>query len=396
MKGITDITHVPQFGGNIWYVNGTSGSDTNTGKIPSQPLATIGAAILKLSIGDAINIEASTYTEVDIDLNVANCEMWFEIGSIIEPASNAGLIISANYCKVLGEVSIFPTSAAGLVVSGANCTIKDVKSICATHAGTDCYQISGTGIMMDRCAGGFPSATYAGFNITGGQGRYYECSTVGDTTSYGYHINSGSDTGVLSDCTSVGHQTSGYYIATSSQDWTIVDCSSGAGDGKWTDVDDTNVFSGFTFDDILHTTVTQNASGAYNLFKLTGSVNIISLTGHVETTLVGVNTDVYYDLYSTGGSDNISKTTDTDLSTLPIHSIILKNEAAGKGLEILTASAPQVEKVADPKKKGAVLLADPDNTTYIRWVVTGGDTGGVIHFICEWEPITDDGFLELA
>jgi len=29
MRGITDITNIPQFGGNIWYVNGTSGSDTN-------------------------------------------------------------------------------------------------------------------------------------------------------------------------------------------------------------------------------------------------------------------------------------------------------------------------------------------------------------------------------
>jgi len=51
---------------------------------------------------------------------------------------------------------------------------------------------------------------------------------------------------------------------------------------------------------------------------------------------------------------------------------------------------------ADPKKKGAVLLADPDDTTYIRWNVTAGDTGGVLHFRCEWESISDDGFLENA
>ena len=134
-------------------------------------------------------------------------------------------------------MKITPDSAeVGVLISGDECKLDNVKTV----DGADCYQITGTGTILNNCLGGFPAAGSHGFNILGAQTGLYGCGTVGDTTTCGYYISS-SDTGILSDCTSVGHQTSGYYIDTGSVHWIIVDCSTGTGDGKWRDVDNLNV-----------------------------------------------------------------------------------------------------------------------------------------------------------
>ena len=67
--------NIPQFGGNIWYVNKNNGNDTYSGTSPQAAFETIGQAIGVLTSGDAINVMAGTYTEVGLNLNVANCEM---------------------------------------------------------------------------------------------------------------------------------------------------------------------------------------------------------------------------------------------------------------------------------------------------------------------------------
>ena len=100
-----------QFGGEIWYVDGTNGSDSNTGKRPGDAFATIGAAISACAVGDAIVVRATTYTETGLDLNVDGVEMWFEIGAQITPASGTALTISRNSCRVTcdgGALKITP------------------------------------------------------------------------------------------------------------------------------------------------------------------------------------------------------------------------------------------------------------------------------------------------
>jgi len=94
------IRHIPKFGGEIWFVSATNGSDTNDGRNPDSAFATIGAAISACSAGDAITVMAGTYTETGLDLNKNSIEVWFEIGSIIDPASGVCLTISGNYCWV--------------------------------------------------------------------------------------------------------------------------------------------------------------------------------------------------------------------------------------------------------------------------------------------------------
>jgi len=75
MSYIDNTRRIPKYGGIIYYVSDTLGLDTNSGIDPTKPLKTIGAAIAKLTAGDAINIMAGTYTEVGLDLNVNSCEL---------------------------------------------------------------------------------------------------------------------------------------------------------------------------------------------------------------------------------------------------------------------------------------------------------------------------------
>jgi hypothetical protein len=100
--GITggNSTNLPQFGGNIWYVDGVGGNDSNSGEVPGDAFLTIGKGITEMASGDALNIRAGTYTETGLDLNKNACELWFEIGAILDPATGTALTISAHYCRV--------------------------------------------------------------------------------------------------------------------------------------------------------------------------------------------------------------------------------------------------------------------------------------------------------
>ena len=384
------IQHIFKFGGHIWHVDGVSGNDDNTGLYPDDAFLTIGKAITVYAAGDAVSIRAGTYTETGLDIALDGIELWFEIGAILDPASLTALTISGSNCKVDGILKITPDSAAvGMIVSGNECNLNNIKIV----DGADCFQITGTGTILNNCLGGFPAAGKSSFNVTGAQTGLYDCGSVGDTTSCGYKVT-GSNTGILSHCTSVGNQTSGYYLDTGTLNWTVLNCSSGGGDGQRRDIDDTNVWSNFTYPETKYKEITLDGSTDYNLFEITGAIEITEIYGHVTTELVGVNTDVYWQLYSTTSDDNITKITDADMGAAVVGSIIMKTEDPGKKATFFDGAGVSVDKGTDPKKKAVTINAHNDETTYIRWVVTAGDTGGVIHFHVVWRPLTDDGFLE--
>ena len=195
--------NIQKFGGSIYYVS-TSGSDTSSGTEPESALLTIGAAIGKLTAGDAISIKAGTYTETGLDLNVNNCEMWFEIGAIIDPASGTALTISGNYCKVLGQCMITPNAAVGVLASGTNGYYENIF----INGGTSAWQITGVGNELRHCR--TVNASAIGFDIQAGQTRLTDCNTGGNAATYGYKITGGVDQGLLCRCTSVNHATSGF------------------------------------------------------------------------------------------------------------------------------------------------------------------------------------------
>ena len=100
--GDPTIKHIPKFGGELWFVSDGVAS-SGDGTTPDGAFKTIGEAIAACSAGDAITVMAGTYDEVGIDLDVNNVEMWFEIGTLIDPASGTALTMAAYECLECGK-----------------------------------------------------------------------------------------------------------------------------------------------------------------------------------------------------------------------------------------------------------------------------------------------------
>lgn len=390
------IRHIPKFSGELWFVNGGAGLDgLDRGTTPDTAFATIGAAITACSVGDAITVKAGTYTEVGLDLNKEAVELWFEIGVIIDPAGGTALTISADRCRCTGMHKITPAAGEiGLLVSGDECHIEHGRVV----GGLTCVSLTGAGNMLASYAAGFP--THTAYSITGDQARLNECATVGNAATYGYRINNSADTGVLRGCTSSGHTTSGFYIDAGSRDWTLLQCSSGAGDGRWVDVDHTNVWSGFSFDDVIHkTTVFAGAATEYTILKITGAVTLVGITGSVETVIPNTVCSIHLEMYSTGSTADITDAPGVNIDSAVVGAFLVRNGPIADTLALGNpAGAPVVVENAAYRSPETSVDVGADNgaVTYLRVVLSAALASGAIDWNCHWRPISDDGFVEPA
>jgi len=387
--------HVPLFTGHIYYADTAQADDTGDGRSPATAKKTIGAALGLTVAGDAVTVKAGTYTETGIDLNLNALEMWCEIGTFLAPTSGVALTLSGNSCRVRGQLWVLAFGGQiGVNVTGDLAYITEV----AVMNGTNGFAVSGDGSFLFDCRAGLQ--TVAAYNITGSRGIYDKCSTVGaGGDTYGYHINSGADIGLFLSCTSVNHGFGGFYIATLSANWTLKDCSSGAGDGPRVDVDDANVWSGYTYDDeVFHTTTFGGGGGSQdNLFQVTGSVEIQFIYGNVETVLSADVDDIYLDLWDGTVSAEITDNGGggTDTNSADIGSLFIKTEIATSPITLMQSNQGRVEENTnwrDPRLP-FLLTQKKDTDTFIRVVYSGVATSGAIHWHCRWEPITEDGFV---
>ena len=393
------LPHVPKFGGNLWFVSKGGGSDANSGTEPDQAFETIGAAITACSAGDAITVMAGTYTEVGLDLDENNTELWFEIGAIIDPATGTGLIISGNYCKITGHVVITPSASnTGLLVSGSFGNYEGVTA----SAGDINFEITGQGGTFTRCVGSV--ATDTSFDIKANSNTFRDCSTAGiGTATTGYDINNSADYCMIIASTSVGHGTAGFNIATGSSGCVIKDCCSGSGDGRWNDTDHVNVWNGFSFDNEINYVVDIAQGGAgtyeYNMFKVTGTVRIESIIGFVETALTGSNTACYLQVYSANGDEVITKATGVTIGDAVVGSFIGRVDDDGEALAFHDAVGAGMIDAVESENQAFRIIEDRTGAThvntYIRFIhTTDGASTGEIDWYVNWHPESDDGFLE--
>ena len=394
--GITEVElgHVPQFSGNVWYVS-KDGNDSNSGISPLCAFLTINHAISVASAGDAITVKAGTYDETGIDLNKNSIELWFENGTILDPVSGTALTVSGDYCLIKGRHQITPAAGEiGVLISGDDCFLSSGKIL----NGAIGVRITGSGVVLNDYAVGYP--TSIAYDIQGDQARLYLCKTTGNAATIGYKISNGADTGVLESCTSSGHATAGYYIDTGSENWTLLNCSSGAGDGRWVDKDNANVWSNFTFDDKVYSLTTfAGAATTYNIFKLTGSVRLIGLTGHVTTPIANTASDLHIELYSTGGTVDITDAPGPNIQALVAGATLVRNEDSTGQLDVGNPDGvpATVENINFRDPETAIdIIEDNGADTYIRLVLSVALASGAIHWHAKWIPISNDGFLEAA
>ncbi len=396
MSYINNTYHIPSFGGNIWYVNKNLGNNSNSGKSPQEALETIGYAISICNEGDAINIKAGIYTETGLNLNKNSVEIWSEIGTIIDPSSGTVLTISGNYCRIKGDIDInVPDGEIGLLILGDYCNI-GLNEGATIHHGSIGISINGMGCTIHKAACGYQ--TTSGFSITGHQARLFDCHTVSNLSTKGFYIGGGANTGVLRRCTSTGHGISGFYIDTGSESWTLLNCSSGAGDGKYVDIDSANVWSNFMYNDNSYHPIIFNADGpsTRNIFKISGTVLITKLFGHIFSELSSDIGNVYLELYDGTNTIDVTDSPGPSFNSLPVGSYIHKIDDAG--IQIKIENSSQVRLYEDATKNGRnpnfQIIAKEGVDTYLRLVYSGIATSGIIHFHCQWEPLTEKGFVE--
>ena len=400
------VRHIPKFGGELWYVNGTTGSDLNEGMKPDGAFATIGAAISACSAGDAITIMQGTYTEVGLDLNKTGVELWFEIGAVLDPASGTALTVSGNYCRVTcegGALKVTPAQdATGVLVSGNFCYLNEIRVDCNGGAvGTSAdigFDITGDGCDLRRCRCASPDI--AAFKVQGDKVNLESCCTGGNAgySSIGYWITNSCDKFRIKDCGSQGHETAPFQVDTGCTNGVIESFSSGGGDGKWIDADNATVISNLTYPETKYATAYLDGSTSYRLFKVTGSIKLFNIFGHVTTVIANTSSTINLELYSTNASIDITASGGAPNIQADVVGTVYAKESVTtdpleKGEPTSTPAIIENTNYRDPKNP-ILLIEDDSADTYVDLVLSDAVATGVIHWHIEWEPITDDGFIE--
>jgi len=390
--------------GTPYYVDAAMANDDADGTTPAKAKKTINAAIGVGGAGDIIIIKAGTYAE-NVVMSKASMELWCEIGTIID-GDGTCLTVSGGSCRVVGPAQITPAAdqvGVHVLTAGGNqfegIRVNGAAALCGWDfdiGGTICRECSGAGIKAGgKC-----------FDIGGNGTKLRRCYAAGSTTSYGFFADGTITQGFLSGCISIGNQTSGFYLD-GVAGMTVVDCSSGAGDGAAEDVDSANAWCNFCFDDEVVKANTLSVAGGggtetYNLYKVTGAVKIIGIFADVETALTGTNTDCFLELYSANGAVEISKDdAGVTLGALGLGSVIMRLDKEDKVLVVGDATTgPALIDQTDVKEEGFRIVEDRTAgahvATYIRFVHTCADTGtGLLHWHAKWEPV-GEGFLAAA
>lgn len=395
-----------QFTGTVRYVSQT-GNNNNSGISPDNALATINYAIAQSGPGDAIRVGYGTYNENGMDLNQNSLELWLEAGCILQnTAGSPVLTISGFGCKVIasGNVRIdVPAGAVGVIVLGGFVYIEKLRINC-NSAGTYGFDIYGDGTEIIRCRCRNP--TTAAYRIQSDRVKLSGCGCAGAAgdTSIGYLMTNNCECAWLQNCVSRGNETSGFYVDDGCTGGIIQDCASGRGDGRWVDIDDAFVWANFSFDDLIHSTSTFTATGGvggvgtnYNIFQVTGAVQVFNIFGIVEIVTPATNSTINLELYSANAAVDITDAAGApDMVSRVVGTTLARISVAADPIGLAEPdSTPAVLENANFRtpRTPIILVEDDDADTYIQVVLSAALASGAVHWQCQWEPASDDGFL---
>ncbi|MCK4266060.1 MAG: hypothetical protein KAX31_02195, partial [Thermoplasmata archaeon] len=194
------IEHIPQFTGEIWFVDVTAGLDTNNGLNPLSPFATIANAINNAAAGDAITVKQGDYYETNLDLNLIGLELWGEVGVTIYNATGTGLSISARNCRVKEIVFVCPGQTA-VDLTGNYGILENIT----TPAPAVGLSVSGQGNRIYNYTVGAPTTT--GFDISGPYNQFNNSIASNDiVAARGFYLSTADAIlNVFKNCTSIGN-----------------------------------------------------------------------------------------------------------------------------------------------------------------------------------------------
>lgn len=156
VKAIAD--GIPQ----TWYVDGTSGNDSNAGLLRGSAFLTFSQANSVAKFGDTIRVLSGTYSGAKT-LSAHGITVVAESGVTFTHNSGATLTISGNYCTIK---SLTSTSTHATTGWGIACNLTTGTSIlgCTVTGTLDGIYASGSiGLLVDE--GTYTTGTYDGINV---------------------------------------------------------------------------------------------------------------------------------------------------------------------------------------------------------------------------------------
>jgi len=247
-RRLRQIDTAPFF--TTYYVNGTTGDDSNDGDAPDVPFATIGKALSSVSAGEHIVIAPGTYSESNLTLSTASVVVFCEPGVIIDSGgASACLTISASSCKISGAIFHPSSASVGLDVQ-AGADYVTVEGCCACQCSVG-FDINGDATWLRNCRSIEHSTS--GVDVASKYNRIDHCKAVGAGAAVrGFYLSgTGADLNQLLNCTSIGNTTAGFETVSGADQNTFAFCASGGSDGGKVDNGSNNAWSGYAVDPAL-------------------------------------------------------------------------------------------------------------------------------------------------
>ncbi len=146
----------------------------------------------------------------------------------------------------------------------------------------------------------------------------------------------------------------------------------------------------------VHADVTLDGSGDYDIFTVRGEVKINHIYAIVTTATPAATTAANLQLFPAGGpAIQLTALAGSDISNLPIGSVISKDQAAANAITVAdSTNGALIEAVGFIFAEFVVIQKTGGIATTIRLNVTEVGASGVLHFEAHWTPLSDDGALE--